>query len=120
MRRFYSVDLRDLWRRDEHGPLLTLRQLWVYVRCLPHDSALAIDDNGGVMPLTIGDSILLEQWELEANRGRGKGKPRVRHPLRERQQSKQLERKAKQKRSTFERAKARRQQQLRRTDVGTD
>lgn len=40
LQRFYQVDYRDRWRRDEHGfPRLTLRRLRVLIVHLPPESA---------------------------------------------------------------------------------
>lgn len=118
MRRFFGVDLRDLWRRDEHGhQKLTLRQLWVYIRHgLPRESALAIDDNGGTMPWSVTEHLLADQWELDANRGRKKGATWRKHPGRAEQQHKHLAKVTAEKRAAFEKAKARRERELR--DMG--
>lgn len=41
--RFYGLDYRDRWRRDEHGRRrLTVRMILVRVRHLPPDSAVAV------------------------------------------------------------------------------
>ena len=73
LRRFYQTDLRDLWRPGGGDSQLTLRLLWVYIRRLPHTSALAISDNGGRMPWSIEDHLLADLWALQANRGKKRG-----------------------------------------------
>lgn len=88
----------------------------MFVQRLPRESALAIDDNGGAMPWSMVEHMLADQWEQTANRGRRKGSPWIKNPRRLEQQSKLLARRAAHKRSKFEKAKARREQQLRRTE----
>ncbi|UVT24978.1 hypothetical protein NXT08_22515 [Rhodococcus pyridinivorans] len=85
----------------------------MYVRHLPRDSALAIDDNGGLMPWSMVEHLLADRWEQEANRGRKKGTPPVRNPRRLELQSKQMAQRGSRKRAAFERAKARREKALR-------
>lgn len=107
LRRFYGVRLSDMWRRDERGVrLLTMREAFNYLRHLPRDSALAIDDNGGVMPWLPTETLLADLWELQANTGR-KGKPKIEHSGRKKQNQKQLEHQAARKKGAFDRAKAR-------------
>jgi hypothetical protein len=59
LRRFYHVDYRDRWRAA-----LTLRQIWVMVRRLPHDAALLIDTETGETPWTRGEIIGARSWEM--------------------------------------------------------
>lgn len=81
LRRFYDVRLGDLWRRDEHGRrLLSTREVFVMVRFLPAESALAIRDNGGKQAWTLEASLLADLWEQKANTGRKKSQPAVKHP----------------------------------------
>lgn len=81
--RFYHRDLRDLWRVDERGrPLLTYRMVFVRMKELPPDSALAIDQNGGKKPWSISEFLLADLWEIQANRGRKRGQQPKRHPAR--------------------------------------
>lgn len=83
MRRFYQVDIRDLWRRDEEGRRrLSLRQVWVYLRHLPPASALAINDNGDQQPWSATDYLIADLWEQQANKGRRRSKRPIRHPAR--------------------------------------
>ncbi|MGN7133380.1 hypothetical protein ACTHQY_08915 [Rhodococcoides corynebacterioides] len=99
--------MRDLWRTDDHGPRLTLRQVWVYLVHLPRDSSLAIDDNGGQMPWSVAEHLAADLWELQANKGRERGKPPIKHSGRAQQKSKNLERKAVRKSGAYAKAKAR-------------
>lgn len=75
LKRFYQTDLRDLWRPGGGDSQLTLRLLWVYIRRLPMDSALAISDNGGRIPWSIEDHLLADLWALQANRGKKREAP---------------------------------------------
>lgn len=59
LRRFYHIDYRDRWRAA-----LTLRQVWVFVRRLPHDAALLVDTETGDQPWTRGDIIGARSWEM--------------------------------------------------------
>lgn len=59
LRRFYHIDYRDRWRTA-----LTLRQIWVFVRRLPHDAALLVDTETGDQPWTRGDIIGARSWEM--------------------------------------------------------
>ncbi|WJJ10825.1 hypothetical protein P9990_19930 [Prescottella equi] len=81
---FYHRDIRDLWRRDDHGlPLLTLRQLWVRLRLgLPRESALAKDANGGRTPWSIEEHLIADLWAQRANAGKARGAKFVDHPSR--------------------------------------
>ncbi|MGI5222169.1 hypothetical protein [Nocardia sp. CA-290969] len=83
--RFFHRDLRDLWRFDEQGRRkLTLRQIYARItHGLPHNSALAIDANGGRMPWTLSDHLLADIWGLEAKQLAGKKAPKD-HPGRPR------------------------------------
>lgn len=57
LQRFYQVDYRDRWRKDEHGrPLLTVRRLYVLLLHLPSTSALADLQRNGK-----------PDWSLEAH-----------------------------------------------------
>ncbi|WAB10127.1 hypothetical protein SEA_GRAVAILLIA_17 [Mycobacterium phage Gravaillia] len=58
LRRFYGVDMRGLFTGD-----LTLRQLWMFVRRIPGDSALLTARNGGRPPWTRAEIIAARQWE---------------------------------------------------------
>lgn len=69
---------------------MTLRLLWVYLRKLPHTSALAITENGGKMPWSIEDHLLADLWALQANRGRKKGTPWKDYPARPKPADKQV------------------------------
>lgn len=59
LRRFYHVDYRDRWRAA-----LTLRQVWVFVRRLPHDAASLIDAETGNQPWTRAEIIGARSWEM--------------------------------------------------------
>lgn len=59
LRRFYRVDYRDRWRAG-----LTLRQIWVMLRRLPHDAALLVDAQTGDLPWTRADIIGARSWEM--------------------------------------------------------
>lgn len=84
LNRFYGRDLRDLWRRDQHGRrLLTLRMVYVRVLALPRDSALAIDATGGLIPWSLTDHLIADLWTLTARKAMGKKAPReLDHPRR--------------------------------------
>lgn len=56
--------------------------VWVRIRALPPDSALAIDANGGKRPWTVQDYLLADLWELQANKGNKRGQRPKRHPAR--------------------------------------
>lgn len=56
--------------------------VWVRIRALPPDSALAIDTNGGKRPWTASEYLLADLWELEANRRNKRGQKPKRHPAR--------------------------------------
>lgn len=63
-----GCDLRDYWRRDEHGRRrLTLRQIAVRLRHLPADSATALAELGGT-PLPTRLELLVMQL-IEATTG---------------------------------------------------
>lgn len=59
LRRFYHLDYSDRWRAE-----LTLRQIWVFVRRLPHDAALLVDPKTGDQPWTRSDIIGARSWEM--------------------------------------------------------
>ena len=81
LRRFYSVRLGDLWRRDEYGRrLLSTREVFVMIQHLPAESALAIRENGGKQAWSLEASLLADLWEQRANQGRKKSQPAVKHP----------------------------------------
>jgi hypothetical protein len=58
LRTFRGVDYADRWRGT-----LSLRQIWVYIRRLPPDSALAIARNGGHELWTKHTVLLAQLWE---------------------------------------------------------
>ncbi|MCV7255691.1 hypothetical protein H7J86_26350 [Mycobacterium hackensackense] len=58
LRTFRNVDYLDRWRGG-----LTLRQIWVYVRRLPPESALAIARNGGRELWTKQHILTAQVWE---------------------------------------------------------
>lgn len=58
LRRFFHVDYRELFTGG-----LTLRQVWVFVRRMPTDSALLTARNGGRPPWTRAEIIAARQWE---------------------------------------------------------
>lgn len=107
LKRFYGVDLRDLWRPGGGDSQLTLRLLWVYIRRLPMDSALAISDNGGTMPWTLADHLLADNWLIHARVNAPKSKRPKDHPRREDRNKAIRARRASRKVGTYERAKAR-------------
>lgn len=55
LRRFFGVDYRA-------G--VTLRQVWVYARRMPVDSALLVARNGGTLPWSRGEVINARVWEM--------------------------------------------------------
>jgi len=112
LRRFHRVDLRDLWRPGGGSSQLTLRLLYVLIRYLPADSALAIADSGGQQPWTLTDHLLADLWEQKANAGRGRNKPRIRNPRRTEMTKRRNAPSREAKRGAFERAKARREREL--------
>ena len=59
LRRFYHIDYRDRCRAA-----LTLRQVWVFVRRLPHDAALLVDAQTGSTPWTRDQIVGARQWEM--------------------------------------------------------
>lgn len=77
------------------------------VRGLPRESALAVDDNGGVMPLDITEHLLADTWVLLAGANSAKGKGPKDHPIREKQRKKATSVKAQSKRAKYEAAQAR-------------
>lgn len=58
-RHFFGVDYRDLFTGG-----LTLRQVWMFVRRMPVDSALMVARNGGTLPWTRGEIIAARNWEM--------------------------------------------------------
>lgn len=58
--RFYGVDYRQPPERG--GP--TLRQVWVYLRRLPVESALTVSRNKGRLPWTRTDIAVARLWEM--------------------------------------------------------
>lgn len=55
--RFHHIDYLDRWRFDERGQRrLTLRQIWVRIRYLPPESAVAALERNGEL-----------HWSLEAH-----------------------------------------------------
>ncbi|MGM5069824.1 hypothetical protein EU244_033920 [Rhodococcus qingshengii] len=81
LRRFYRCRTRDLYRRDSNDvPCLTFREAWAYLRHLPSNSALAIDDNGGTVPWTAPEHLLADLYAVQINRGRKRGQPPKDHP----------------------------------------
>lgn len=111
--RFYRVDLRDLFRPGGGGSRLTLRLLWVYIRHLPADSALAISENGGTQPWTMADHLAADTWLAIVQSNSAKGKAPKDHPARERAKKKLTEGKATKSRGAHDRAKARNAERLR-------
>ncbi|RVW06223.1 hypothetical protein [Rhodococcus spongiicola] len=111
--RYYQRDIRDLWRCDDEGrPLLTLRQVWVRIRHLPSDSALAIADNGGTVPWSITDHLLADTWLVIAQANSAKGKAPRDHPRREQEAQKRNATRTVRRRGALERAKARNARRL--------
>lgn len=79
--RFYGVDLRDLWRRDDRGRrVLTLRRLHVLIKHLPTDSATHFYLFGPIARWGPTEHLLADLWELWANRGRRKGSKERKYP----------------------------------------
>jgi hypothetical protein len=61
MARFYGVDYRDRWCRDECGRRrLTLRMIGVRVKHLPADSACARILNGGEEPWSVLEYLVAD------------------------------------------------------------
>ncbi|MDV6267080.1 hypothetical protein [Rhodococcus globerulus] len=108
------MDIRDLWRSDEDGPHLTWRQVWVYVRHLPRDSALAIDDNKGTQPWSMEEHLLADIWVAQVRATAPKNKRPKDHPAREAMKKRQIAGRATRKRGAYERVKARNAQRLKR------
>lgn len=63
LKTFRNVDYADRWRGG-----LTLRQIWVYIRRLPLDSALSIATNGGHERWTKQAIVTAQVWEMLARR----------------------------------------------------
>lgn len=83
LRRFYGVNLTDHYRRGRNGRrLLTLRQIYVYLTCLPPESLLAAHSNGGSRPWGSVEYLLADLWEAQANRNVKRGHKPRRHPAR--------------------------------------
>lgn len=61
LKTFRNVDYLDRWRGG-----LTLRQIWIYIRRIPPDSALAVARNGGHELWTKQTVVLAQLWELLA------------------------------------------------------
>jgi hypothetical protein len=76
LRRFFGVDYRRA--PCDGGP--TLRQVWVYVRRLPRESALLAARNGGEAPWPRHAVIAAQQWELWT-RQRYPGRPFTREEI---------------------------------------
>lgn len=65
--RFYGVDYRDRWRRDEHGrPLLTLRRISVLVDNLPPESSLRMHLSKGEPVWRLEHVLLAHLWQVQA------------------------------------------------------
>ncbi|RAL31148.1 hypothetical protein [Rhodococcus sp. AQ5-07] len=115
LRRYYQIDLRDLWRPGGGSSQLTLRLVWVLITNSPIDSALAISENNGDIPWTRSERLLSDLWLIDAQVNSKKGKAPKAHPEREAQRSKHTAAKAKSKTSAFERAKKRDAERRRKT-----
>lgn len=62
--RYHNIDYRDRWRFDADGArLLTLRMIWVRLKHLPLDSALAIAEGSGGWVL--GHYLAAQLWEVQ-------------------------------------------------------
>lgn len=65
--RWYQIDYRDRWRRDENGkPRLTLRRLYVLLRHLPPDAALVRALGDGQAVWNLEHVILAHIWQAVA------------------------------------------------------
>jgi hypothetical protein len=56
--------------------------VYVRIKALPPDSAMAIHSNGGKRPWTIAEYLLADLWEAQVNRGLKRGRTPRRHPAR--------------------------------------
>ncbi|WP_433592320.1 hypothetical protein [Nocardia sp. CA-145437] len=64
LRRIYGIRYSDRWRRNPDGTrALTLREIWVYVRELPHDSSLVRTTNEGRTRWSTTDYLLADLWQ---------------------------------------------------------
>lgn len=113
LKRFYQVDLRDLWREGGGESGLTLSLLWSYLEHLPATSALAISENGGTQPWTMADHLAADTWLAIVQSNSKKGKAPKDHPRRESAQAKLRDGKAARRRASHEQAKARNAERLR-------
>lgn len=78
--RFYGVDYRDRWRRDQRGRrVLTLRRLRVLIRHLPEESALALAERDGKPHWSV-EAHLID--DLRMSLTGTKAHPAQRHPAR--------------------------------------
>lgn len=59
LKTYRNVDYLDRWRGS-----LSLRQIWVYIRRLPADSALSLARNGGHEPWSKTSIITAQLWEV--------------------------------------------------------
>lgn len=99
--------MRDLYRPNGGVSQLTWRLLWVYIKHLPIDSALAIDDNGGTKPWSLLEHLVADNWLLHARMNAPKGKRPKDHPRREERNKKLRAANASRRVGAYEKAKAR-------------
>lgn len=113
--RYYHRDYRDRWRRDAHGhPLLTLRQVMLYVEHLPLEARTVHLLWGGRTPWSRQEQLLDEvRRRLEQLGGvkRPKADPGRKLPATERQESPERQR-------TLAHARARARERRRRVEAG--
>lgn len=96
-----------MWRRfDPDGDNLTLREVWVRIKFLPRDSALALSETDGREPWRLEHYLLSDLWALQAKQLGGKKAP-DHHPWRAEQNKRANALRTESKRAAFARSKAR-------------
>jgi hypothetical protein len=102
----HNLNLPDLWKPfNPDGPNLTLRMVWVRIRFLPKESALAISENGGQSPWSLEHYLLSDLWALAARQVAGKKAP-DQHPWRVEQSKRVNAVRTETKRAAFQKSKA--------------
>lgn len=89
----------------------------MYILCLPANSALAIDDNGGVEPWSLLDHLAADIWLALAQANVPKGKRPKDHPRREERNKRVRANQVPRKVGKYERVKARNARLLERKNI---
>ncbi|SUA72655.1 Uncharacterised protein [Nocardia otitidiscaviarum] len=78
--RIYGIRYSDRWRFDQDGTRrLTLREIWIRIQELPHDSSLVRATNQGRARWSTTDYLLADLWQAWT------GKPHYARPKTEAQ-----------------------------------